>query len=96
MGLDAPWHWIILALIVVALFGYKRMPEMARSVAQSLRIFKTEIKGMTGDAPAPAVDAAPTAPVIAPSGPASVPTAVDSVLDPATDHKPNPTAQPPA
>jgi sec-independent protein translocase protein TatA len=31
------------------LFGYKKLPEMSRSLGRSLRIFKTEIKGMGQD-----------------------------------------------
>jgi sec-independent protein translocase protein TatA len=49
MGWDAPWHWFVLAILVVALFGYKKLPDAARSLGRSLRIFKTEIKGMTED-----------------------------------------------
>jgi sec-independent protein translocase protein TatA len=48
-GWDAPWHWFVLAIVVVALFGYKKLPDAARSLGRSLRIFKTEIKGMTED-----------------------------------------------
>ena len=48
-GWDAPWHWVVLAIIVIALFGYKKLPDAARSLGRSLRIFKTEIKGMTED-----------------------------------------------
>src|ERR1700710_1626782 len=48
-GWDAPWHWIMLAIVVIALFGYKKLPDAARSVGRSLRIFKTEIKGMSED-----------------------------------------------
>lgn len=48
-GWDAPWHWVVLAIIVIALFGYKKLPEASRAVGRSLRIFKTEIKGMTED-----------------------------------------------
>jgi sec-independent protein translocase protein TatA len=77
MGWDAPWHWVIVALIVIALFGYKKLPDAARSLGRSLRIFKTEIKGMTEDdkvreaardaAPAtPATDAVPVVPVAVP------------------------------
>jgi sec-independent protein translocase protein TatA len=40
---------VIIALVVLVLFGYKRLPEMSRSVGRSLRIFKTEIKGMGQD-----------------------------------------------
>jgi sec-independent protein translocase protein TatA len=49
MGWDAPWHWVIVAIIVIALFGYKKLPDAARSLGRSLRIFKTEIKGMGED-----------------------------------------------
>jgi sec-independent protein translocase protein TatA len=50
MGLDAPWHWVILLIAAVVLFGgYKKLPEVTRSVGRSLRIFKTEMKGLTDD-----------------------------------------------
>jgi sec-independent protein translocase protein TatA len=49
MGLDRPTVWIILAVIALALFGYKRLPDASRSVGRSLRIFKTELKGMNSD-----------------------------------------------
>src|SRR5215468_9029524 len=48
-GWDAPWHWIVLAIVVIALFGYKKLPDASRSLGRSLRIFKTEIKGMNED-----------------------------------------------
>ena len=59
LGLDAPSHWVILLIAAVVLFGgYKKLPEMSRSVGRSLRIFKTEMKGMTDDdAARDAVDA---------------------------------------
>ena len=49
MGWESPSHWVIIALVVLVLFGYKRLPEMSRSVGRSLRIFKTEMKGMGKD-----------------------------------------------
>lgn len=49
MGWDAPWHWVVVAILVIALFGYKKLPDAARSLGRSLRIFKTEIKGMSED-----------------------------------------------
>lgn len=48
-GWTSPSHWVIIALLVLVLFGYKKLPEMSRSVGRSLRIFKTEIKGMDAD-----------------------------------------------
>lgn len=47
---DSPWHWAVVALVALVLFfGWKQLPEMSRSLGRSLRIFKTEIKGMTQD-----------------------------------------------
>jgi|SRR5690349_8611005 len=48
-GWDAPWHWVVLAIVVILLIGYKKLPDAARSLGRSLRIFKTEIKGMSED-----------------------------------------------
>jgi sec-independent protein translocase protein TatA len=58
---------ILILVVVVLLFGAKRLPDMARSLGQSLRILKSETKAMKNDgvaqttAEAPA-DAAPVAP----------------------------------
>ncbi|HEY3738141.1 MAG TPA: Sec-independent protein translocase subunit TatA [Jatrophihabitans sp.] len=48
-GWDRPSHWLVLAIVVVVLFGYRKLPDAARSVGRSLRIFKTEMKGLTED-----------------------------------------------
>jgi len=39
-----PWHVILIVAVAFLLFGAKRMPDMARSVGQSLRIFKSEMR----------------------------------------------------
>ena len=46
-----PWHLIILVVVFLALFGYKKLPDATRSVGRSLRIFKSEMKGMHDDVP---------------------------------------------
>lgn len=48
-GWESPSHWVIIAILVIALFGYKKLPDAARSIGRSLRVFKTEIKGMSED-----------------------------------------------
>ncbi len=48
-GWDRPSHWVIIAIVALVLFGYKKLPEASRSVGRSLRIFKTEMKGMGED-----------------------------------------------
>lgn len=47
-GLQA-WHWVVLAIVVLLLFGAKRMPDMARSLGRSMRILKAETKGLKED-----------------------------------------------
>lgn len=42
------WHLVILIVVVVLLFAARRLPDMARAVGQSARIFKHEIKEGTG------------------------------------------------
>jgi|tagenome__1003787_1003787.scaffolds.fasta_scaffold19875965_2 sec-independent protein translocase protein TatA len=50
MELFTPGHLIVLAIVALVLFfGWKQLPDMSRSLGRSLRIFKTEIKGMTQD-----------------------------------------------
>lgn len=43
-GALEPWHIILILIVACLLFGAKRMPDMARSVGQSLRIFKSEMR----------------------------------------------------
>jgi len=43
-----PWELAIIAAIILLLFGAKRMPDAARGLGRSLRIFKAETKGLTG------------------------------------------------
>ena len=50
MGLfDSPWHVLILLVVVLLLFGAKRLPGSARSLGQALRIFKAETQGLRGE-----------------------------------------------
>lgn len=48
-GLFEGWHIVILLLVVVVLFGAKRLPDASRAVGRSLKIFKSEIKDLNGD-----------------------------------------------
>ncbi len=74
-GLDSPSHWLVIALVVAVLFGYKKLPEMSRSVGRSLRIFKTEMKGMNSDDEARdgAEEPTVTPPTVTPPTPAAPP-----------------------
>jgi sec-independent protein translocase protein TatA len=49
MGNLGGWEIVIILVVLVALFGAKRLPDMARSVGQSARVFKGEMKGLKED-----------------------------------------------
>jgi sec-independent protein translocase protein TatA len=48
-GVVKPWHIIVLVVVLVLLFGAKRLPDAARSLGRSLRIIKAETKGLVDD-----------------------------------------------
>jgi sec-independent protein translocase protein TatA len=51
MGSDlfAPWHIIILVIVLVLLFGAKRLPHAAQSLGDSMRIFRKSVQGLHPD-----------------------------------------------
>lgn len=48
MGLK-PQHLLILLLVVILLFGARKLPDLARSMGRSLRIIKAETKGLVDE-----------------------------------------------
>ncbi|MFI5935416.1 Sec-independent protein translocase subunit TatA [Actinoplanes sp. NPDC051494] len=44
-----PWHIAVIVVVLVLLFGAKRLPDAARSLGRSLRIIKAETKGLVND-----------------------------------------------
>lgn len=44
-----PWHLLVLAVVFLILFGSKRLPDSARALGRSLRIFKSEVQEMNKD-----------------------------------------------
>ncbi|HXR13235.1 MAG TPA: twin-arginine translocase TatA/TatE family subunit [Solirubrobacteraceae bacterium] len=82
MGLDNPLHILLLLLVVLLVFGAKRLPEIGRSLGEGMRGFKESISGNSQEtlAPAPpavtpvaAPEAAPVA--VAPPAPPAPPAA---------------------
>jgi sec-independent protein translocase protein TatA len=49
MGALRPVHILILVLVVLILFGWKKLPDAARSLGRSMRIFKSEVEEMKKD-----------------------------------------------
>lgn len=71
MNLPGGWELILVVIVIMVLFGAKRLPEASRSLGRSMRIFKAETKGLRDeDAPETTTvhDAAyPPAPITPPS-----------------------------
>ena len=87
-GLIKPYHILILVLVIVILFGWKRLPDAARSLGRSMRIFKSEVEEMKNDGK--------TTPSAASSDTVKGETVKDKTFDPTTDqaerHTPDSTA----
>ena len=65
------WEILIIIALVLLLFGAKRLPDAARGLGRSMRIFKAETKGLAADAEAGANGAAPTASAATSTAPAA-------------------------
>jgi len=74
---DSPWKILIVAVVILVLFGSRKLPDAARSLGRSMRILKTEVQGMHDDEPA-AQAAAQPAPAAAPAQLESVTPASDA------------------
>ena len=66
MGLDNPVHLLLLLLIVLLVFGAKRVPEIGRSLGSGMRGFKDSLSGDAHDS-VHAQAQTPAAPVLAPT-----------------------------
>jgi len=84
MGLDNPIHIAFLLILLLLVFGAKRLPEMGKSLGSGMRGFKDSLNGegiqsaLTAQPPAPTVAATQAAaPVAAPvATPVAAPVAV--------------------
>lgn len=89
MGSLSPIHWLIVVVVLVVLFGAKRLPDASRSIGRSLRIFKGEMKDMGHDGEK-ADDEKTTAPPAAAPAPQQLPSTPPPVAAP-NGTSPNPT-----
>jgi sec-independent protein translocase protein TatA len=81
--MDIGWPEItIIAVVILVLFGSKKLPDAARSLGRSMRILKTEIKDLHDD-DKPKTEAAPVAlpPAATPAVPPAAPAEHVSVGD---------------
>ncbi|MGO9322519.1 MAG: twin-arginine translocase TatA/TatE family subunit [Solirubrobacteraceae bacterium] len=90
MGLDNPLHIAFLLIVLLLVFGAKRLPEIGRSVGSGMREFKDSISGQgapmisqSAQQPqAPPQPVATQAPVAAPAQAAAAPPAPPAPVEP--------------
>jgi sec-independent protein translocase protein TatA len=46
---DSPWKILIIAVVIIVLFGSRKLPQAARSLGQSMRILKREVSSLHDD-----------------------------------------------
>ena len=85
MGIPQGWELVLLLGVLVLLFGATKLPNAARSIGQSMRIFKAETKGLRSDdttknAEKPAPQAQEHTEALPPAAPQATPT-VDQPRD---------------
>lgn len=96
MGLDNPLHIAFLVVILLLVFGAKRLPEIGRSLGSGMREFKTSVTGEANQSqqalpptagqqqPAPPAQAQQPPVAQAPAPPAPPPAAQVPVAEPVT------------
>jgi sec-independent protein translocase protein TatA len=88
------WEWAILLVVVLLLFGAKRLPDMARSLGRSARVLRSELKGMSTDddpaekKPSTELSEPVRARAALPSSPLSSSTPAESSAEPAAPPEP--------
>lgn len=77
-GALSPVHWMIILVVLLLLFGAKRLPDTARGVGKALRIFKAETSALSaeGEKTAPPATAPTQAPAAVGQAPAEAGPAV--------------------
>jgi sec-independent protein translocase protein TatA len=87
MGLDNPIHIAFLVVILLLVFGAKRLPEIGRSLGSGMREFKDSVSGVSPQSTltsntTPAPPAPAQAPVAAPAQAAPVATPAAAPVEP--------------
>ena len=85
---DSPWKILIVAIVIIVLFGSRKLPVAARSLGKSMRILKTEVSGLHADEdedePVPSAAAVQAAPAqlqspVAPAASADAQAQIDAL-----------------
>jgi sec-independent protein translocase protein TatA len=82
MGLDNPIHIAFLLILLLLVFGAKRLPEMGRSLGTGMRGFKESLSGETAHSSLPPAQPQPAAAAAAQAAPPTVAATVAPVATP--------------
>jgi sec-independent protein translocase protein TatA len=55
---ESPWHLIVLAVVIIVLFGGRKIPELMRGMGEGVRGFKEGMSGAQSSTTAPPPPAA--------------------------------------
>ncbi len=69
VGFLGGWDWVIIVLAILLLFGSKRIPDLARSLGQSIKEFKKGAREVTDEIQNAGEEKSPPAAKPAPGGP---------------------------
>ena len=84
MGNFRGWEWILILALALLLFGgFKKLPDAARGIGRSLRIFKAETKGLHDDDESEPADS--TGETAGDADTVGQPAAISSVVNSSTD-----------
>ena len=78
---DSPWKILIVAVVIIVLFGSRKLPDAARSLGKSMRILKTEVQGLHDDDVAPTATTVQSAPAQLQTPAAPADPAAESQID---------------
>jgi sec-independent protein translocase protein TatA len=78
---DSPWKILIVAVVLIVLFGSKKLPHAARSLGQSMRILKKEVQGLHEDQAAAEASSPASAPGVSEAFPPPAAIAVNQQPD---------------
>jgi sec-independent protein translocase protein TatA len=80
---DSPWKILIIAIVILVLFGSRKMPDAARSLGRSMRILKAEVREMHEEGASGTQDGQPAQAAQTPWQPQPVPPQLDAPVAPA-------------
>ncbi len=88
LGLDNPIHILFLLVIVLLVFGAKRLPEMGKSLGDGLRGFKESVSGESHESSRPELTALQSTPSPVPATDADTWSGIAAVHETETERVP--------